>query len=190
MPDRQSPVDIPPTAPVHRDGLTLDYGTIPLVVGHHPTAVQIDCTVDAVITIDGREFCLDQFHIHCPSEHTFGGTHTPMALHLVHHSPDGELAVVSVPFVEGAANPAIGLLLDTLAGKDEPRDIDLQALLPRDHAHVDYVGSLTTPPYTEGVLWRVLIRPCTISLEQLAALRAAHDGNARPVQPMGDRHFD
>ncbi len=190
MTDHQSPVDIPPTAPVHRDGLDLDYGTIPLVVGDNPTAVQVDCTVEAVMTIDGREYCLDQFHIHCPSEHTFGGTHTPMAIHLVHHAADGEIAVVAVLFVEGAANPVIGQLLDALGGDGQAHDIDLQALLPGDRTHVDYEGSLTTPPYTEGVTWRVLVRPGTVSPAQLAALRAIHDGNARPVQPMGDRHFD
>ncbi len=96
MAEHQSPVDIPPTAPVHRDGLRLDYGSIPLVVGDNPTAVQVDCTVDAAITIDDREYCLEQFHIHCPSEHTFGGAHTPMAIHLVHRSADGEIAVVAV----------------------------------------------------------------------------------------------
>ena len=189
MTEHQSPVDIPPTAPVHRDGLQLVYGTIPLVVGENPTAVQVDCTVDASITLDGREFCLEQFHIHCPSEHTFGGTHTPMAIHLVHRSADGAIAVVAVMFVEGAANPVIGQLLGALVG-DDPHDIDLQALLPRDRAHVAYDGSLTTPPSTEGVAWRVLIRPSTVSPDQLAALRAAHDLTARPVQPMGDRHFD
>jgi carbonic anhydrase len=187
---RQSPIDIPPSAPVHREGLDLDYGTIPLVVGDNPTAVQVDCTVDAAIMLGGIEYCLDQFHIHCPSEHTFGGAHTPMAVHLVHHAADGRIAVVAALFVEGAANPVIAQLLDALEGDRQPREIDLQALLPRDRSHVDYEGSLTTPPYTEGVAWRVLIRPGTLSTAQLAALRVIHDGNARPVQPMGDRHFD
>ena len=189
MTDHQSPVDIPPTAPIHRDGLELRYGLMPLVVGDNPTAVQVDCTVDASIAIDGREFCLEQFHIHCPSEHTFGGTHTPMAIHLVHRSTEDELAVVAVLFVEGAANPAIERLVTALDDGHAVNDIDLRALLPRDRAHISYFGSLTTPPYTEGVVWRVLVRPSTISGEQLAALKAAHDDNARPVQPMGDRGF-
>jgi carbonic anhydrase len=54
---------------------------------------------------------------------------------------------------------------------------------------VAYDGSLTTPPFTEGVAWRVLVRSNTLSAAQLAALRAVHDGNARPVQPMGARTF-
>ena len=190
MREHQSPVDIPPTAPVHRDGLTLRYGTMPLVVGDNPTAVQVDCTVDAAVTFEGREYCLEQFHIHCPSEHTFGGTHTPMAIHLVHRSAEGEIAVVAVLFVEGAANPVIGQLVAALDGDDSRQEIDLLGLLPRDRTFVSYDGSLTTPPYTEGVAWRILVRPSTLSTDQLAILRRAHDHNARPVQPMGDRTFE
>ena len=113
-----------------------------------------------------------------------------MAIHLVHRSAVGELAVVAVLFVEGAANPVIGRLVAALAGDETPADIDLEALLPRDRAFVSYDGSLTTPPYTEGVAWRILVRPSTLSSDQLAILRRAHDHNARPIQPMGERSFE
>ena len=189
MAERQSPVDIPPTAPVHRDGLELYYGSMPLVFGEHPSAVQVDCTIDAGIRLEGREYGLEQFHIHCPSEHTFGGAHTPMSIHFVHRSDADELAVTAVLFVEGAANPVIAQLLEALEGDDTARDLELLSLVPRDRAFVSYEGSLTTPPYTEGVSWRVFIRPSTVSTDQLAVLREAHGHNARPVQPMGERTF-
>jgi carbonic anhydrase len=92
--------------------------------------------------------------------------------------------------VEGHQNPALGAFIAALDGGDAPASIDLRSLVPRDRAHVAYEGSLTTPPYTEGVAWRVLVRPSTLSAAQLSSLRAVHDGNARPIQPMGDRHFD
>ena len=81
MAERQSPITIPPTAPIHRDGLKLSYGPIPLVLGHNPTAIQVDCTSETVIVINETRYELVQFHIHCPSEHTFGGTHAAMELH-------------------------------------------------------------------------------------------------------------
>lgn len=190
MTERQSPVDIPPTAPIHRDGLELRLGVIPLVLGHNPTAIQIDNTGEAGAIIGDEVFELVQLHMHCPSEHSFGGVHAAMALHLVHRSPAGVLAVVAVMFIEGMDNPTLGSILDAAAGREHPGALDLRSLVPRDRAHVAYVGSLTVPPYTEGVLWRVLVRPSTLSTAQLEALRAMHDGNARAVQPMGDRTFD
>ena len=189
MTERQSPVDIPPDAPIHRAGLELRYGSIPLVLGHNPSAVQIDNTAAAAAIIDGHAYGLVQLHMHCPSEHTFSGTHAAMGLHLVHQSAEGALAVVAVTFVEGPANRAIGSIVDALAGEDAPESLDLDGLLPVDRAYVAYEGSLTTPPYSEGVAWRVLVRANTLSADQLAALTAVHDGNARPVQPMNERSF-
>lgn len=190
MTERQSPVDIPPAAPIRRDGLQLRLGPIPLVVGENEHAVQVDNTGDAGAIVDGAHFELVQLHMHCPSEHTFGGVTAAMELHLVHQSRDGVLAVVGVMFIEGEENPALGSILDAVAGREHADSIDLDALVPHDRAHIAYDGSLTTPPYSEGVLWRVLVHPSTLSATQLDVLRAAHDGNARRVQPMGQRTFE
>jgi carbonic anhydrase len=113
-----------------------------------------------------------------------------MELHLVHQSATGRIAVIGVTYVEGHPNLALDAIIAALDDEDAPESIDLRLLVPRDRAHVAYEGSLTTPPYTEGVAWRVLIRPSTLSAAQLSSLRAVHDGNARPIQPMGDRQFD
>ena len=190
MTDHQSPVDIPPTAPIHRDGLELRLGTIPLVLGDNPTAIQVDNTGVAGAVVGGEPYELVQLHMHSPGEHTFSGVHAAMELHLVFQSPDGVLAVVGVMFIEGMDNPALGSILDAAAGREHPANLDLDVLVPRDRAHIGYEGSLTTPPYTEGVRWRVLIRPSTVSASQLEALRAVHHGNSRPVQPMGERTFE
>ncbi len=189
MPGHQSPVDIPPTAPIHRDGLQLRYGSVPLLLGRDPVAVHVATTSEMAAIIEGEVFDLAQLHVHCPSEHTFGGAHTPMELHLVHQSLTGRIAVVGVTFVEGQENPALGAFIAAIDDEDAPASIDLRSLVPGDLSHVAYEGSLTTPPYTEGVVWRVLVRPSTLSAEQSLALRAVHDGNARPVQPMGERTF-
>jgi carbonic anhydrase len=45
------------------------------------------------------------------------------------------------------------------------------------------MGSLTTPPCTEDVLWLVLKQPQQISPEQQAIFERLYKPNARPVQP-------
>lgn len=187
--ERQSPVDIPSSAPIHRDGLELHYGPIPLVLGENPGAVQVDNTAAAGAVLDGQAHGLQQFHLHCPGEHTFGGARAPMELHLVHQSAAGELAVVGVTFVEGRENPVLEAVIDALAGKPPGVPIDLLGLVPEDRAYVAYDGSLTMPPYSEGVSWRVLLRPNTLSAAQLVSLQAARPANARPLQPMNERRF-
>ena len=61
--------------------------------------------------------------------------------------------------------------------------IDLDRLLPRDRAYYTYMGSLTTPPCTEGVLWMVLKQPLQVAGEQVAIFSRVFRNNARPVQP-------
>jgi hypothetical protein len=48
--------------------------------------------------------------------------------------------------------------------------IDLNHLLPADRRYYTYMGSLTTPPCSEGVLWMVMRQPV-------------------PVAPRPDRHL-
>jgi carbonic anhydrase len=54
--------------------------------------------------------------------------------------------------------------------------------LPDDRTHVQYLGSLTTPPCTDGVHWFVLRTPVTVSEEDLAQFHERIHFNARPVQ--------
>jgi carbonic anhydrase len=61
--------------------------------------------------------------------------------------------------------------------------IDLAQLLPADRSYYTYMGSLTTPPCSEGVLWLVLRQPQQISAEQLAIFSRLYRNNARPIQP-------
>ena len=65
--------------------------------------------------------------------------------------------------------------------------IDLNQLLPEDRRYYTYMGSLTTPPCTEGVLWMVMKQPVSLSAEQIGIFSRLYPMNARPVQPAGDR---
>ena len=49
------------------------------------------------------------------------------------------------------------------------------------------MGSLTTPPCSEGVLWVVLRDPADVSAEQVAAFARLYPSNSRPIQQAAGR---
>lgn len=53
--------------------------------------------------------------------------------------------------------------------------------------HGPSLGSLTTPPCSEGVNWMVLKKPITLGADQIKAFRRIYNANARPIQATNDR---
>jgi carbonic anhydrase len=49
------------------------------------------------------------------------------------------------------------------------------------------MGSLTTPPCSEGVLWMVLKQPVQLSKSQFRLFTQLYPNNARPIQPLNGR---
>ena len=116
-----------------------------------------------------------------------------LEVQLLHRADDGKLAVVSILFEQGEENPVIQAALNNLPLEkgDEVapsgQTIDLNRLLPDDRGYFTFMGSLTTPPCTEDVLWLVLKKPRSASADQLAILQRLYSPNARPVQPAHGR---
>jgi carbonic anhydrase len=143
------------------------------------------------LTVGETVYTLKQLHFHTPSEHAIDGVKAAAEMHFVHQSEAGVLAVVGVMIVAGdAPNTAWE---PYVAGTSTPKGgaasatIDWPALLPAEHITFQYQGSLTTPPCSEGVQWMVMRDAVTLSQTQIDALAAAYEGNARPLQPIGDR---
>jgi len=63
----------------------------------------------------------------------------------------------------------------------------LNAMLPADRSYFTYMGSLTTPPCSEGVLWMVMKTPVSVSAEQMAIFARLYPMNARPIQQASGR---
>jgi carbonic anhydrase len=113
--------------------------------------------------------------------------------HLVHRNAEGQLAVVAVLLEPGVANPAIDKVWTymPLDNGDRvrmpPGLLNLNELLPADQRYYQFMGSLTTPPCSEGVLWMVLKQPMTIGTSQYKLFTQLYLNNARPVQPVNGR---
>ncbi len=189
----QSPVDIGGGAATDLKPIEFNYSPGALEVLNNGHTVQVPRLAAGAITLDGKTYDLQQFHFHAHSEHTLNGKPTEMELHLVHKNMAGELAVVGVLMKEGKPNPALAAVaqhIPKVAGEvQKAADVKLNAadLLPASRGYYHYMGSLTTPPCSEGVHWLVLKAPIEVSKEQIAAFTAVMHQNARPVQPLNSR---
>jgi carbonic anhydrase len=189
---RQSPIDIRDGIRVELDPIRFDYQPGPFGVIDNGHTIQVNVAPGNAIEVSGRRYDLVQFHFHRPSEERINGRQFDMDVHLVHKDPQGRLAVVAVLLQQGRQHPLIQSVWNNLPleKREEQRAIgtlDLTQLLPEDRRYVTYMGSLTTPPCSEGVLWMVLKQPVTVAAEQLAIFSRLYPMNARPVQPIGNR---
>lgn len=187
----QSPVDIHSAKASQLTPIDFHYARRPGEIVNNGHTVQVNLDGAGSVRLPSGDYKLVQFHFHTPSEETIDGKHYPLVAHLVHKSEAGELAVVSVLFKLGKENATLKEVFAALpaaAGdKHSLASIDLMATLPARHAYYAYVGSLTTPPCSEGVRWQVLKQPSEISSQQLAAFRKLYPMNARPLQPLNGR---
>ncbi|MFZ4573282.1 MAG: carbonic anhydrase [Phycisphaerales bacterium] len=144
------------------------------------------------VSVSGNTYDLLQFHFHTPAEHWLNGHESEMELHMVHRDAGGNLMVVGRWIEEGPANAALDSIFSNLpTSTADPRSIasfDLTSMLTADLYSFRYHGSLTTPPYTEGVNWVLLTQPLTMSHAQIEAFRTLfpHD-NSRLPQALNGR---
>jgi len=189
---RQSPIDIRDGIQVTLDPIKFEYQPSRFGVIDNGHTVQVNVAPGNAIEAMGRRFELLQFHFHRPSEERIDGKQFDMVAHLVHKDADGKLAVVAVLLERGSAQAIVQTVWNNLPlekGEEQAAQvaIDLNQLLPTERSYFTYMGSLTTPPCSEGVLWMVMKKPVTISPEQLAIFTRLYPMNARPVQSASGR---
>ena len=189
---RQSPIDIKDGIKVDLEPIKFNYrpSTFRIIDNGHTVQVEVG---DSSISLTGKTYELVQFHFHRPSEEKVNGQRFDMGVHRVHKADDGQLAVVAVLLERGNENPFIQTLWNNLPlEKNLPvapptTAIDLNTLLPAARNYYTYMGSLTTPPCSEGVLWLVMKQPVQVSPDQINIFSRLYRNNARPIQPAGGR---
>lgn len=189
---RQSPIDIRSGIKVDTNPIRFDYRPTLFNVVDNGHTIQVNIDDGQSITVLGKRYDLLQFHFHKPSEERVSGRSFDMVVHLVHKNEDGHLAVIAVLLEQGTEHPVIQTIWNNLPlekGSETSSEvqINLANLLPENRAYWTYMGSLTTPPCSENVLWMVLKQPAQVSPEQVATFSRLYRNNARPVQPANGR---
>ncbi|MBV7440428.1 carbonic anhydrase family protein [Weeksellaceae bacterium TAE3-ERU29] len=198
--NRQSPINIPTTETVKDSVELLNINNF-----HYSPKTKINSVVNNGHSIlynfnegdyleyNGNKYKLAQFHFHAPAEHLVDGVRYPLEIHMVHITPEKKILVLSFMAKEGAESEAFKELESFLPLKKKQEKVadfsyDFSDHINKDFKYYHYVGSLTTPPCTEGVDWFIMQEPIILSEKQVNLMEQSmpHD-NYRPVQPLNGR---
>ncbi len=160
---------------------------------HNGRGMELEPDTPVLLTLRGQPWRVVRLQFRHPAEERVHFKVWPMATDLHLRSAQGQHAVLSVPMQLGAASAFIEQVWThlPLGPQDRVRlpgsPLQLGTLLPQDLRYFQYLGSLTEPPCTEGVLRLVLQQAATVSPAQWQLLTRMVPPNARPTQPLHGR---
>ncbi|CAG8592131.1 3099_t:CDS:2 [Paraglomus brasilianum] len=198
---RQSPIDIPkyefarkstPPIPSFKNARGLE-------IAHIGNTVEIGTeseneVLPLRITINHKEYQMQQMHFHTPSEHRVNGKHFDAEGHMVFtrkdHYNNTIIAVVAILYeVSDYDNEFLVPITKKLpmkrGEKKKIEKVEFEQLLCdlKDLKRAyNYIGSLTTPPCSEGVKWYINRKIQPISFHQFKDLRNSVGFNSRFAQ--------
>lgn len=183
----QTPIDLAGGMKGEPAAVALDYKALALRIVNNGHTIQVNADAGSSCMIGVTKYELLQFHFHHPSEHLLRGKPFDLECHFVHKSSAGDLAVVGVFVTPGVKNGALQAIFDAMPRSEGPElrasgSVDPAALLPKSTSYFRYMGSLTTPPCSEGLTWTVFREPVEASAEQIGQFARLFPNNARPVQ--------
>ena len=189
---RQSPIDLRDGMKVDLEPIAFDYRPSSFNVTDNGHTVEVNVGGGNYISLQGRSYELIQFHFHRPSEERINGKGFEMVVHMVHKDADGKLAVVAVLLERGKPQNLIQTVWNNLPLEKNDTVapaivLDPAEVLPVRRDYFTYMGSLTTPPCSEGVLWMVMKEPVQASPAQMALFARLYPLNARPIQASSGR---
>ena len=190
----QSPIDIRDGVGVDLPALNLEFRPSLFRVIDTGKTFEVHVTTGGALTVLGNFHRLMHIEFRHPAEERVNGKAFDMSMQLFFRDLQGRQAVMSVPLAAtGKENPFIQAVWNHIPlVRNEPVSppdvtVNLLQALPRDLSYFHFMGSLTTPPCTEGVAWYVLKNPVEISPEQVAVFARLFPNNTRPIQSTNSR---
>lgn len=188
----QSPIDIQSNFLVSKmPKIDFFYDVVALNVVNNGHTLQVNNKEANYFSVNGKDYQLLQLHFHTPSEYTIDNEKFPLEAHFVHQDSEGALGVIGVMMKVGNANTEIDKILKIAPSKIDVKtaenSIDLAKLLPADQHYYRFMGSLTTPPCSEGVNWFIMRSSIDISQKQLEQFQLIMSNNARSLQQQNNR---
>ncbi|NMG29156.1 carbonic anhydrase [Aromatoleum evansii] len=190
---RQSPIDLRNGIKVDLEAPRFDYRETGFRIADTGRTLRVHVGAGMGVVLRGQRYELESFEFHRPSVERIGGQASDMVVHFHHRNAAGDIAIVAVLLESGERpHPLIQTLWNNLPlerGTDYTPTvtIDPAQLLPASASHYLFMGSLESPPCTEGVLWAVMKEPLYLSPEQLAIFARLYARNGRPIQPHNGR---
>ncbi|MBT3888394.1 MAG: carbonic anhydrase family protein [Nitrosomonadaceae bacterium] len=205
----QSPINIRSFKERTSNGhqITLNYKDEIKAVENLGHTVQLDFKAGSTVSYEGIKYDFKQMHFHTPSEHLIDGMTFPMEMHIVSTEPlkdkntTPHYLVLGILFKEGKNNKFLDEFLNKIPKTEhtlaplEVGAVKLDDLLYSKELNdvknfYHYLGSLTTPPYTQTVQWFVFKHIMEASPEQIEAINAIEGNNARHIQGIFARSVD
>lgn len=188
---QQSPINVTGYAKGDSPPISFSYRKEAEAVTNARTAVTVDYPTGNRLGLSERTYQLETVTAHTPSEHQVDGQSYPLELQLLHSQTFGDVAVVSMLFEIGDANPLVQEIIDNMpseVGASEVTGVlNARGLMTKDLGYYSYKGSMTKPPCAEPVDWFVMLEVGTVSQAQVDALQNVTGANNRPLQPLNGR---
>lgn len=173
--------------------INFEYSPFNMTIVDNGHTVQVLGAQNNFITVEGEKYEFKQFHFHNPSEHNLDGKEFPLEVHLVHQGVGtDDLVVLGIFIEEGESNPFLEKVFTQIPSEEKVEkqtetSLNLLDVIPSDKTYYTYLGSLTTPPCTVGVDWKVYKQPISASAEQIKKFSDKYANTARPVQELDNR---
>jgi len=194
----QSPIDIR-GAHLNKtlQPIEFHYMSGPVTIENDGRRIIVHVNPGGYIVAGGVRYDLQQFEFHHPSESPVNGKLTDLDVELLHKSADGKMAIIEVRMAmdRGSPNAVLAMLWPHLPKKPGTTEkvtemVNACGFLPRDRGYWTYMGSISTPPCTEGVRWFVFETEISLSLDQVRAFTMLFRLNSRPVQDAHGRRIE
>ncbi|MDQ8023986.1 MAG: carbonic anhydrase family protein [Moraxellaceae bacterium] len=190
---RQSPIDVRDSIKVEQEPLQFDYQPSYFRIVDNGHTIQVSYGAGSSLSVMGRRYELQSLHFNHPGEGRINGQAFEMTAQLVHRDAEGRQAIVLLPIQRGDTPQAFvqtlwnNLPLEKNEAYQPAVSINANDLLPARRGYISFMGSITTPPCSEGVLWIVMKQPVVLTADQIGVFARFYPNNARPVQPLAGR---